>query len=210
MPDANLALIERFYRAFDERDGEAMAACYAPDVRFSDPVFPDLRGARAGAMWRMLTGSSKDLRVELLEHEADEARGSAHWRATLHVHPERPPGRQRRPRRVPVRGRPDRRAPGFVRLLPLGAAGARDERAAARVDAVPAQQGPADGSGAAGDVRRTQRRDLRVLPPPVIALRLGQPAGLAARRLLPLPGGQLDLAQPDRGRASPRRTRPRG
>ena len=82
MIDANLGLIERFYRAFDERDGEAMAACYAPDVHFSDPVFPDLRGAQAGAMWRMLTGSSNDLRVELLEHEADEARGSAHWRAS--------------------------------------------------------------------------------------------------------------------------------
>ena len=49
-----------------------MAACYAPDVTFSDPVFPDLRGAQAGAMWRMLTASSTDLRVELLEHEADD------------------------------------------------------------------------------------------------------------------------------------------
>ena len=82
MTDANLQLIERFYRAFDERDGDAMAACYGPDVHFSDPVFPDLQGAQAGAMWRMLTGGSKDLRVELLEHEADDTRGSAHWRAT--------------------------------------------------------------------------------------------------------------------------------
>ena len=82
MPDASHGLIERFYRAFDERDGDAMAACYGPDVRFSDPVFPDLRGAQAGAMWRMLTGGSKDLRVELLEHEADAERGSAHWRAS--------------------------------------------------------------------------------------------------------------------------------
>jgi ketosteroid isomerase-like protein len=80
--DANLQLIERFYGAFDERDGAAMAACYSPDVRFSDPVFPDLRGAQAGAMWRMLTGSSNDLRVELLEHEADDSRGSARWRAS--------------------------------------------------------------------------------------------------------------------------------
>ena len=28
--------IERFYAAFDRRDGEDMAACYAPDARFSD------------------------------------------------------------------------------------------------------------------------------------------------------------------------------
>jgi ketosteroid isomerase-like protein len=79
--DANTQLIERFYTAFAERDGAAMAACYAPDVRFSDPVFPDLRGSRAGAMWRMLTSGSGDARIELLEHDADDARGSAHWRA---------------------------------------------------------------------------------------------------------------------------------
>jgi ketosteroid isomerase-like protein len=82
MTAANEQLIERFYAAFAERDGAAMAACYAPDVRFSDPVFPDLRGAEAGAMWRMLTSRGTDLRVELLERDADGDRGSARWRAT--------------------------------------------------------------------------------------------------------------------------------
>ncbi|MBA3300863.1 MAG: nuclear transport factor 2 family protein [Thermoleophilaceae bacterium] len=81
MSDANVQVIERFYRAFGEGDGDTMAACYAPDVHFCDPVFPDLRGSRAGAMWRMLTAEPGDLRIELLEHEADEARGSAHWKA---------------------------------------------------------------------------------------------------------------------------------
>lgn len=79
MAEANLGLIERFYAAFDAGDGDAMAACYAPDVHFSDPVFTDLRGDRAGAMWRMLTETPGDLRVELLEHAADEETGSAHW-----------------------------------------------------------------------------------------------------------------------------------
>ena len=76
-----MALIERFYSAFDEGDGETMAASYAPDVRFSDPVFPDLRGGQPGAMWRMFTTGPADVRVELLEHEAGEERGSARWRA---------------------------------------------------------------------------------------------------------------------------------
>ncbi|MFT4048815.1 MAG: nuclear transport factor 2 family protein [Solirubrobacterales bacterium] len=40
----NAKLIERFYAAFASRDGETMAACYAPDATFSDPVFPDLSG----------------------------------------------------------------------------------------------------------------------------------------------------------------------
>jgi ketosteroid isomerase-like protein len=77
----NQELIERFYSAFAQRDGAGMAACYAPDVHFSDPVFTDLHGAEAGAMWRMLTERGTDLRVELLEHSADGDRGSAHWRA---------------------------------------------------------------------------------------------------------------------------------
>jgi ketosteroid isomerase-like protein len=77
----NRELIERFYGAFAQGDGAAMAACYAPDVHFSDPVFPDLRGPRAGAMWQMLTDTPGDLKIELLEHEADEEKGSAHWRA---------------------------------------------------------------------------------------------------------------------------------
>ena len=81
MPTPNESLIERFYGAFGERDGAAMAACYTPDAQFSDPVFTDLRGAEPGAMWRMLTGRATDLRIELHEHEADDERGSAHWLA---------------------------------------------------------------------------------------------------------------------------------
>jgi ketosteroid isomerase-like protein len=78
----NKQLIERFYEAFDRHDGETMAACYALQARFSDPVFPGLQNDEPGAMWRMLTGRSDDLRVELLEHDADETSGSAHWKAT--------------------------------------------------------------------------------------------------------------------------------
>ena len=81
MANANEELIERFYGAFAQRDGAAMAACYAPDVHFSDPVFTDLHGPEAGAMWRMLTERGTDLRVELLERAADGDGGSAHWRA---------------------------------------------------------------------------------------------------------------------------------
>jgi ketosteroid isomerase-like protein len=82
MDSGNAALIERFYAAFDRSDGDAMAACYAPDARFSDPVFGELTGAEAGSMWRMLTRGSRDLHVELAAHDADAERGSAHWIAT--------------------------------------------------------------------------------------------------------------------------------
>jgi ketosteroid isomerase-like protein len=73
------ARIERLYTAFGERDGAAMSACYAPDAHFRDPAFGDLHGADIGAMWRMLVGRASDLEIELREHDADEAGGSAHW-----------------------------------------------------------------------------------------------------------------------------------
>lgn len=79
--DSNQKLIERFYAAFDAGDGETMAACYAPGAVFSDPVFPDLQGDRAGAMWTMVTSVPGELDIELLEHEADAERGTAHWQA---------------------------------------------------------------------------------------------------------------------------------
>ena len=81
MPHPNDELIQRFYAAFAERRGDSMAACYAPGAHFSDPVFPDLNGEEPGQMWRMLTGASDDLRIELLEHEAGEEAGSARWQA---------------------------------------------------------------------------------------------------------------------------------
>ena len=81
MAHPNDELIQRFYTAFARRDGDAMAECYAPSARFSDPVFVDLKDEEPGAMWRMLTGRSQDLVVTLREHEADDASGRARWLA---------------------------------------------------------------------------------------------------------------------------------
>lgn len=73
--------IAAFYAAFSARDADAMIACYHREVAFSDPVFPDLRGARAGAMWRMLCARAKDLRLEIRDIVADDRAGTAHWEA---------------------------------------------------------------------------------------------------------------------------------
>lgn len=78
---ANEELIRRFYSAFQQRDAAGMNACYAPDVRFSDPVFTDLRGDAARAMWTMLCERGKDLKIEFRDVKADGASGSAHWEA---------------------------------------------------------------------------------------------------------------------------------
>jgi ketosteroid isomerase-like protein len=79
--NANEQLIDRFYRAFQQRDAATMVACYAPDVQFSDPVFTGLAGPRAGAMWRMLCERGKDLKIEFRDVRADDRSGSAHWDA---------------------------------------------------------------------------------------------------------------------------------
>jgi ketosteroid isomerase-like protein len=76
----NAQLITDFYSAFQRKDGAAMAACYAPNARFSDPVFPALDARQAGAMWRMFCERpDSDLRVEFDGVEADDERGRAHW-----------------------------------------------------------------------------------------------------------------------------------
>ena len=77
--DVNRELIEGFYGAFDRHNGEGMAQLYWPDAHFRDPVFGDLDGRQAGDMWRMLTGRSEDLSVELAEHDADDDSGTARW-----------------------------------------------------------------------------------------------------------------------------------
>lgn len=82
MRHANAELIERFYQAFQRLDGDAMAACYAPDVHFSDPVFTDLRGAEAGDMWRMLASRAQDFSLTYSAVQANDRQGSAEWVAT--------------------------------------------------------------------------------------------------------------------------------
>jgi SnoaL-like protein len=58
-----------------------MVACYAPGVRFSDPVFPALQGEEAKGMWRMLCARGKDLRLDFRGVRAGDHTGSAHWEA---------------------------------------------------------------------------------------------------------------------------------
>jgi hypothetical protein len=75
------ALVERFYSAFAARDHATMAAAYHREAHFSDPVFPDLRGWRIGAMWHMLCERGADLEIIFGGAELDGERVRARWDA---------------------------------------------------------------------------------------------------------------------------------
>ena len=77
----NHALLEKFYSCFQKRDAAGMAECYRPDVEFSDPVFPGLKGQQAKDMWEMLCKRGKDLTLDFQVKSANDTRGSAHWDA---------------------------------------------------------------------------------------------------------------------------------
>jgi ketosteroid isomerase-like protein len=82
MTDPNAALIQRFYEAFQRKDADAMAACYAPDVQFTDPVFGVLRGSEAGDMWRMLIARASDFSLVFSDIRTSGQIASAKWVAT--------------------------------------------------------------------------------------------------------------------------------
>ena len=78
----NHQLIEKFYTGFKNSDVASMLACYHPDVEFSDPVFPSLRGKRAKAMWAFLGQRRADPNDRTFNTvSADAKSGSAHWEA---------------------------------------------------------------------------------------------------------------------------------
>ena len=79
--DNQVKLIETFYRAFQNKDWKGMQACYHPEVRFSDPVFTDLFGTHAKAMWHMLVDASTDLTISFSGIQSDSNHGLCQWEA---------------------------------------------------------------------------------------------------------------------------------
>ena len=89
-------IIEAFYTAFQNHDAEAMVSLYADDVKFSDPVFQDLRGEEARDMWRMLIErGGEDLKIFFGDVLADNHLAITRWEGTYTF---KPTGRQIRNR----------------------------------------------------------------------------------------------------------------
>ncbi len=79
---SNAQLLDTFYKAFQQRNAEVMAACYLPDAQFSDAVFIGLQGNEIGDMWRMLASRAQSFSLVFDGIRADDQRGEAHWVAT--------------------------------------------------------------------------------------------------------------------------------
>jgi ketosteroid isomerase-like protein len=77
----NAQLIEKFYTSFKNRDYKGMIACYHPDIDFLDALF-ELRGDAVAAMWYMLCKDAANLEVKLIDVDANEHTGIAHWEAS--------------------------------------------------------------------------------------------------------------------------------
>jgi hypothetical protein len=74
-------LITRFYTSFRDKNYRAMQECYHDEIIFSDPVFQNLQGKKAKAMWHMLTSAASDLKIIHSQVKSSGNHGSCHWEA---------------------------------------------------------------------------------------------------------------------------------
>lgn len=75
------ALIRRFYARLAARDAEGALACYHPEVFFSDPLHPRLRGEAACDLWRLRLAGEGFARITLEAASGDADEGLARWSA---------------------------------------------------------------------------------------------------------------------------------
>jgi ketosteroid isomerase-like protein len=78
----NNDVIKKFYTGFANGNVSEMTDCYHDNIRFKDPVFGELKGTEAKAMWEMLLSRRTDstkISFENIHSTQDE--GSADWKA---------------------------------------------------------------------------------------------------------------------------------
>ena len=74
-------LVQTFYICFQKLDSEGMGQCYHRDIRFSDPVFPELRGDEAICMWKMLCSQARNFELSYGNIHCSDSQGRANWEA---------------------------------------------------------------------------------------------------------------------------------
>lgn len=77
----SLSLIQNFYSSFEAKNYRNMQSCYHDEIIFHDPVFQELEGKAAMAMWHMLVSNAKELHVSFHHAVADDEQGKCTWEA---------------------------------------------------------------------------------------------------------------------------------
>ncbi len=155
------AALTRFYEAFARRDGETMAALYATEATFEDPVF-SLTGSDIGKMWVGLLAGAKDFSVAVHRGEGRRRHGRRGVDGPLSLR--RQEARRERDR-VGNRdaGRTDRAPEGHIRLSALGSAGPRASGSPLRADGAgcgaPSRRAGPPGSACPRSPENPRRRD---------------------------------------------------
>lgn len=72
-------LINAFYEALANRDGETMANAYHDSAVFEDPIFGELQVGDARDMWRMLCSSDTDLALRHTILDSTETSATVNW-----------------------------------------------------------------------------------------------------------------------------------
>lgn len=81
-------IVLHFYTSFAEGDAKSMAACYHPDIAFSDPAFGTLKGDEASNMWEMLLSQSKKpIKISFKNIQQRVESVSAEWTAEYNFSP---------------------------------------------------------------------------------------------------------------------------
>lgn len=79
--EKELAVINRYFKAFSEKKPEDMLACYHVQAKFSDEVFLDLNHEGIQKMWTMLLRRGKDLIIESDSPEIKNGLITTKWTA---------------------------------------------------------------------------------------------------------------------------------
>jgi hypothetical protein len=88
---ANAALLNRLFTALDDRDPEAMAACYRKNARFRDIAFNLPNRKWIAHMWRMICSDEVAIEVDDLEIvQADDRIGRVRVVETYTFHTGKP------------------------------------------------------------------------------------------------------------------------
>ena len=158
------AALTHLYDALARRDGAAMAALYADDAVFEDPVFR-LRGADIGKMWIGLTARAKNFAISYSVVEAGTDSGSVELTARYLFAGRRPVVNAIRSDLAFAR-RSHRPADRPVRFPALGGPGARPGRPPLRtLRLVPQEACP--GARGGGSVCRPSPYNPRARKPPI-------------------------------------------